>query len=117
MQIYCIFYLNFVLCSSLIPQLNELLNGLIKRNNLTTLLRSLVITVSPVDGPCLLLFSTDDHNKIVKSQLCCTDLLLHSVAADVDVSVDVLLAKGSLDLLDIVVGTRHDGNDHDLTRR
>jgi hypothetical protein len=31
--------------------------------------------------------------------------------------VEMAFAEGSLDFLDIIVCTRHDGNDHDLTRR
>lgn len=109
--------LDRVIDSPLIPQLDQLLDGLIERHNLATLLGSLVIAVPPVDGAVLLLLSTDDHDVVVQSQLRSADLLLHGVSADVDVGVDVLLAERGLDLLDVVVGAGHDGNDHDLARR
>lgn len=117
MQPHSVVHLHLVLNPSLISQLDKLLNCLIKWDDLTTLLRSLVITVPPVDRAVLLLFSTDDHNKVVESQLSGTDLLLHSISANVDVGVDVLLAERSLDLLDVVVSAGHDGDDHNLARR
>jgi len=117
MQSHGIIHLHLILNPSLVPQLDELLDSLVKWDDLATLLRSLVVAVSPVDSAVLLLFSTNDHDEVVESQLCGTDLLLHSISADVDVGVDVLFAERSLDLLDVVISAGHDGDDHNLARR
>jgi hypothetical protein len=109
--------LNLVLNVTLIPQLDELLYRLIKRYNDTSLLCLLVVTVPPVNSPSLLFLGTDDHDEVIKCKLCCADLLLHGVAADIDIGMKVMFAECSLHFLDVVVGAWHDRNDHDLARR
>lgn len=57
--------LDLVLQSTLVPQLDQLLNSFVERYNDATLLRLLVITVSPVDSPSSLFLSTDNHDEVV----------------------------------------------------
>lgn len=108
--------LNRVLNPPLIPQLDQLLHRLIKRHNLTSLLRRLIISVSPIDRTLLLLLGADDHDEVVQRQLRSADLLLHRVARHVDVGVEFLRAQDGLHFTHVVVGRRHDGDDHDLAR-
>jgi hypothetical protein len=102
---------------SLISQSLHLLDGNIKRNELTQLLGGRVISVSDVDSAGLLLLSTDNEDEVVLGELTGTDLLLHGVTGNIDISVHTLAAEQSLELLDVVVDSRHDGDNEDLARR
>lgn len=102
---------------SLISQSLHLLDGDIERNELTQLLRGRVVSVSDVDGARLLLLSTDDEDEVILGELASTDLLLHGVTGDINVCVHALVAEDSLQLLNVVVGGRHDGDNEDLAGR
>src|SRR5689334_6624643 len=55
------------------------------------------------------------EDEVILLKLSGTDLLLHGVSADVDVHVQLIAAEDCLQLLDVVVDSRHDGHDQDLT--
>ena len=107
-------YLNLVLQPPLILQSHKLLNHLVQRDNLTTLLALLIISVPNINSPVLALLGTNDDDEVVQRELRSADLLLHGVARDVDVGVETLGAETLLDFLDVVVDSGHDGDDHDL---
>lgn len=56
------------------------------------------------------------ENEVVLGQLSSTDLLLHGVAADVNVHVHLVVAENTLQLLDVVVHSGHDRHDENLSR-
>lgn len=56
------------------------------------------------------------EDEVVLLKLSSTDLLLHGVAAEVDVHVQLIAAENRLQLLNVVVDSRHDRHDQDLTR-
>lgn len=55
-------------------------------------------------------------NEVVLSQLSSTDLLLHGVTADVNIGIQLVFTQELLQLLDIVVHGRHDGDNENLAR-
>ena len=57
------------------------------------------------------------EDEVILLDLPRADLLLQRVAADVDVAVETRLVEDALDLLDVLVGRLHDGDDEDLARR
>ena len=105
---------DLILQPPLVLQLDKLLNDLIQRDNLTTLLALLIISVPDVDSPVLALLGTNHDDEVVQRKLSSADLLLHGVARDVDVGVEALGAEACLDFLDVVVDGGHDGDDHNL---
>jgi hypothetical protein len=103
--------------SPLIPQALHELNSLVNRHELTHLLGLRDITVTDVDRTALLLLRTNNHDEVVLRELASADLLLHGVAGDIDVGVEVVRAELLLELLAVVVGAGHDGDDEDLAGR
>ena len=59
---------------------------------------------------------THTENEVVLSQLSSTNLLLHSVTADVNVDIQLVITQELLQLFDVVVHGRHDGNNKNLAR-
>lgn len=107
-------FLHRILNPPLIPEQHQLPHRLIQWHNLAALLTRLIIPIPPVHSAVRLLLRTHDDDVIVQRQLRGADLLLHGVAADVDVGVDVLLAQYGLHFFDVVDCAGHDGDDHDL---
>lgn len=110
------FRLKSVDQSPLLPQRPELLADLVERNHHALFLGSRVITVADVNRAALLFGSTNNEDEVILLKLSSTDLLLHGVAAEVDVHIQLIAAENRLQLLDVVVDSRHDGHNQNLTR-
>ena len=108
---------KFVLQLSTIPQSCQLTQCIRQWNDLATLLCSLVISVPDIHRLTVPLFGADNKNEIVKLQLTRTNLLLHSVAADVNVGVKTLGTELGLDFFNIIIYCRHNRNNEDLAWR
>ena len=105
------------LLTALVAQLDKSLESVLDGDELTHLLRLRDIAVTDVDGARLLFLCANDENEVVLRELARSNLLLHGVASNVNIDVHTLLAEQSLELEDIVVCRRHDGDDEDLAGR
>jgi hypothetical protein len=98
----------------LVPQRLHKLNSLINRHELAHLLSLRNVAVADVHRAALLLLCADDHDEVVLRELTGANLLLHGVAGDVNIGVEVVRAELLLQLLAVVVGAGHDGHDENL---
>ena len=80
------------------------------------LLRLRYISVADIHTPALLLLRTNYKDEIVLLQLTCANLLLHSVSCDVNINVHSIVTEDFLQLEHIIVDSRHNRDDEDLTR-
>lgn len=102
--------------SAFLAQSSELLPGFLKRNNDTSALRRCVVTVADVDRTRLLLFGTNNKDEVVLRQLAGADLLLQRVSSDINIDIELVILQDLLDLPCIVIDSRHNRYNQDLTR-